>query len=386
MGNTFPVFGSREKTLPWSAITVVEQRQEFVRLASQPDANVSELCRRFGISRKTGYKWLAREQLDDRSRRPHRSPARTSEQVEAHVLAVREAHPAWGGRKIAHVLERDHGTNIAPSTVTSVLHRHGLISQAASEASKAWQRFEHDRPNALWQMDFKGHFATDTRRCHPLTVLDDHSRFNIVLQALGDERRETVQQVLQSAFERYGLPERINADNGPPWGTGCLGNISTLGVWLIRIGIALTHSRPAHPQTNGKDERFHRTLVAEVLAHRHFRDLDDAQRHFTPWRHQYNFERPHEAIGMQTPANRYSASPRSMPAKLLPVEYGPQDHVRRVHDGGWINFRGREFRVGKALVGQPVALRLRADRDGAFDVYFCHQRLETIELNQVCDA
>jgi len=380
----FPL-SQREPTLPWSQVTVKDQREEFVRLARQADANVAELCRRFGISRKTGYKWLGREQLDDHSRRPHHSPARTPQEREARVLAVRAAHPAWGGRKIAHVLARDEGLSIAASTVTSVLRRHGLISQAASEAATAWCRFEHERPNALWQMDFKGHFATDTTRCHPLTVLDDHSRFNVVLQALGNERRENVQPVLQRAFQRYGLPERINADNGSPWGTSGMGDMTALGVWLIRLGVRLTHSRPAHPQTNGKDERFHRTMVAEVLSRRRFRDLDDAQRHFSQWRHLYNFKRPHESIGMQTPATRYAPSPRSMPSKLPQVEYGPDDQVRRVQDGGWISFRGKEFRLCKALRGQPVALRPALDRDGAFDVYFCHHKLDTVELNDdVC--
>ena len=367
--------------MAWSEVTVREQREEFVRLASQAEANVSEICRRYGISRKTGYKWLSREQFDDRSRRPLSSPARTPAELEARVIAVRSRHPAWGGRKIAHVLARDEGVQLAASTITSVLRRHGLISQTASEAPMAWQRFEHDRPNALWQIDFKGHFPTDTVRCHPLTVLDDHSRFNVVLEALGNEQRQGVQGALQGAFERYGLPERINADNGPPWGTGGTGVVSALGVWLIRLGVRLSHSRPAHPQTNGKDERFHRTMVAEVLAHRRFRDLEDAQRQLHQWRHVYNFERPHQALGMHTPASRYAASTRSMPSKLAPIEYGPDDQVRRVQDGGWISFRGQDFRLCKALAGEPVALRPRADRDGAFDVYFCHHKVDSIGMD-----
>jgi len=351
-------------------------------MASLPDANISQLCRRFEISRKTGYKWLSRDQFEDRSRRPHSSPARMPADREARVVALRAEHPAWGARKIAHVLERDEGVQMAPSTANSVLRRYGLINPLASQAATAWSRFEHKTPNALWQMDFKGHFATDTVRCHPLTVLDDHSRFNVVLHALGNERRESVQFVLQSAFERYGLPERINTDNGPPWGTASEGAITGLGVWLIRLGIRLSHSRPLHPQTNGKDERFHRTMGAEVLLGRRFHDLNDAQGHFSRWRHIYNFKRPHEAIGMHTPASRYSASTRSMPSQLPQVEYGPDDIVRRVGDGGRISFRGHKLRVGKALIGQYVALRARVDREGAFNVYFCHQKLDAIELDQ----
>jgi len=306
-------------------------------------------------------------------------------ELEAKVLAVRAEHPAWGARKIAHVLERDEGVPMATSTANSVLRRHGLILPAASQAATAWQRFEHEAPNALWQIDFKGHFPTDTVRCHALTVLDDHSRFNIVLQALDCERREPVQDTLQRAFERYGLPERINADNGTPWGCPSEPGVLTgLGVWLIRLGVKLSHSRPMHPQTNGKDERFHRTLAAEVLLGRRFKDLDDAQQHLSNWRHVYNFKRPHEAIGMATPATRYSPSPRSMPSQLPELEYGSHDIVRHVGNGGRISLHGHTLRVGKALVGQDVALRPQADLDGSFDVYFCHQKITTIDLARRC--
>lgn len=363
-------------------MTVIQQREEFVHLARRPGANMSALCKRFEISRKTGYKWLAREDFSDRSRRPHGSPDRTSSHLEAKVVALRLAHPAWGGRKIAHVLQRDQGLVLAASTVTSVLRRHGLISKQASEASQPWCRFEHDRPNSLWQMDFKGHFATETGRCHPLTVLDDHSRYNVVLQALDNERCDSVQETLQRAFEQHGLPERINTDNGPPWGSSHVGPITQLGVWLIRLGIHLSHSRPAHPQTNGKDERFHRTLKSEVLNRWQLRDIPDAQSRFSDWRHIYNFVRPHESIGMNVPASRYAASSRSMPLTLSPVEYA-DELVRRVQDGGWLSLRGKHFRVSSALKGQPVALR-PGQRDGDFDVIFCHQRVDVISFHSAC--
>lgn len=370
----------RETTLPWSQVTVKDLREEFVALARQPDTNMSELCRRYRISRKTGYKWLQREDLEDRSSRPKSSPNRMHEDREALVVALRAQHPAWGGRKLAHVLLREHGVQMASSTANSVLRRNGLIDPVASQAATAWHRFEHEQPNALWQIDFKGHFAMDHGRCHPLTVLDDHSRFNVILQALDCERREPVRRQLQAAFEQFGLPERINADNGPPWGAPMPGALTELGVWLIRLGVRLTHSRPLHPQTNGKDERFHRTLAAEVIRGRHFKDLSDVQRQFTVWRHEYNSRRPHEGIGMQTPASRYLPSPRAMPTTLPAVEYGPGDLIRRVGSGGRISIKGHKLRVGKALIGQDVALRPRVQDDGSFDVYFCHHRLEPIEL------
>lgn len=367
----------REIAVPWSQITVRDHREEFVRLARQPDANVSELCRRFGISRKTGYKWLGREDAQDRSRRPLTSPTRTPAQQEAQVVTVRAEHPAWGARKIAWVLKRDHGVELATSTVNSVLQRHGLIKPEASRAATAWQRFEHDTPNSLWQIDFKGHFPIRSGRCHPLTVLDDHSRFNIVLKAMDNERRQPVQQALQAAFERYGMPERINADNGSPWGSSMDKAITGLGVWLIRLGVKLSHSRPLHPQTNGKEERFHRTLKAEVLQGNYFENLDDVQSAFVRWRNDYNLKRPHEAIGMLTPAERYKPSSRQMPAVLPPVEYGSDDLVRKVGDGGCITYKNCFYRVGKALEGEYVALRRRLEDDD-FEVYFCNHRLTPV--------
>jgi transposase InsO family protein len=362
---------------------VVDQREEFARLARQPGANVSDLCRRFQISRKTGYKWLGRDTFEDRSRRPHASPGRTPNELEATVLELRDRYPDWGGRKIARILERDHQVQLPPSTVTSVLHRHGRISEQASQAATPWHRFEHDAPNSLWQMDFKGHFATATERCHPLTVLDDHSRFSIVLQALADEQRSSVEPVLQRAFEHFGLPDRINADNGAPWGNQGQGGLTKLAVWMIRLGVRLTYSRPFHPQTNGKDERFHRTMKAEVLARHSFADIEDAQHHFSRWRHVYNFERPHDSLGLDTPASRYRPSRRTFPKELPPIDYLADDLVRRVQEGGWFSLKGRNFRTSKALAGQPVACRPLED-DGQFAVFFCHQKVDEISLRAPC--
>jgi transposase InsO family protein len=359
-------------------------------LAGAEPANLSELCRRFGISRQTGYKWLSRWRtqgaagLHERSCRPLHSPLKTAAKLEEQVLQVRGCHPAWGARKIAHVLQRDRGVELATSTVNSILRRHGCIEPAASEAATAWQRFEHKLPNELWQMDFKGHFATAAQRCHPLTVLDDHSRYNLVLDAVGRETFEAVQPCLQRAFERYGIPWRINTDNGPPWRAGGQQTVTRLGLWLIRLGIALSNSSPHHPQTNGKDERFHRTFKAEVLGTRAFRDLAHAQRHFNAWRHVYNFQRPHQALLMQTPTQRYHVSPRSMPKVLPPIEYAPGDIVRLVQSGGWISVRGKEFRLSETLRGLPVALRPHPTEDAIYDLYFCHQRLGEVDLNLPC--
>lgn len=340
--------------MPWSEVSVMDLRDEFVMLARQPGANVAALCRGFGISRKTGYKWLHRAKsgpaaLSDRPRRPRSSPRRTPEVMEAAVLAVRKDHPRWGGRKIARRLaDLGHRGVPAPSTVTAILRRHG-ITLGQSGTSTAFQRFERLRPNELWQMDFKGHFALAVGRCHPLTVLDDCSRFNLCLAACDNEQTGTVQSHLQAAFRRYGLPQWIIVDNGSPWGSGPDTPYTPLGVWLLRLGIGLSHSRPYHPQTLGKDERFHRTLKAELLGGPPYSDLGRCQQAFDRWRIVHNCQRPHQALDMDVPAIRYQHSPRAFPEVLPPIEYGSEHEVRRVQQQGWISFKGKAFKLPKAF-------------------------------------
>lgn len=373
--------------MPWQEFTIMSQRLEFVVLARKEGANVARLCRRFGISRKTGYKWLRRfaasgeEGLVDQSRRPHHSPGQTARVVEDAILRLRTDHPVWGARKIrARLVQLQHDDLPSPSTITAILQRNQCITPEESEHHRAWQRFEASMPNELWQMDFKGHFALVAGRCYPLTVLDDHSRFALGICACANQRGETVQEHLTAIFRRYGLPQRILVDNGAPWGGGEGYPFTPLTAWLIRLGVQVSHSRPYHPQTAGKDERFHRTLKAEVIANGVFRDLPDSQVHFDRWRYVYNFERPHEALQLAVPASRYHESPRDFPDELPPIEYGPDDIVRKVQNGGDLHFQGRLLHVAKAFVGHQVALRPTV-RDGVFDVFFCQQRIAQIDLS-----
>jgi transposase InsO family protein len=298
------------------------------------------------------------------------------------VVKARKAHKAWGGRKLRRwLLRQGYGDEVlpAPSTITEILRRHGLLCPEACASHRPCQRFEHERPNALWQMDFKGHFPTRTGRCHPFTVLDDHSRYALGLRACGNEREDTVQAALTALFDRYGLPERILADNGSPWGTGGGGPYTALGVWLLRLGVGVVHARPYHPQTLGKDERFHRTLKVELLAGRDFLDLEACQRAFDPWRHVYNHERPHEALDLDVPASRYRPSPRAFPEPLPPIEYDDK-LVRKVQAKGKVHLGGRAYRVPAALRGYPVALRPTLS-DGLLDVYFCAHKVAQIALS-----
>ena len=373
--------------MPWQECSTMSLRQEFLALAQQPGSNFSQLCRRFGISRKTGYKWRRRYRetgatgLADRSRRPEHSPRRSEPAIEQQVLAIRDQY-GWGARKIKSCLERAGPERLAKSTVHAILRRHERVSSAPDQVRGPYQRFEQERPNQLWQMDFKGHFRLGNQeRCHPLTVLDDHSRYALCLQACRNEQTGTVQTQLMVAFRRYGLPERMLMDNGSPWGNDREHQYTPLTVWLLRLGIAVTHSRPYHPQTQGKDERFHRSLKVEVLAQRVFADWERMQFRFDEWRYCYNHVRPHEALKMAVPASRYQPSPRSFPEQLPPLEYGATDQVRKVQTDGKISFRNREFRLGKAFRGYPVALR-PTTQDGVYEVYFATHRISQIDLHQ----
>jgi transposase InsO family protein len=373
--------------MPWQERSVMEQREEFVRLALAPGANMSELCRRFRISRANGYKWLARYRADgraglaNRSRRPRHSPGQTPQLVEVEVLRIREeSNNAWGGRKIARVMDRNGAVKVpALSTITEILRRHDKLEQCRHEHPGPYQRFERAEPNELWQMDFKGHFPMAEGRCHPLTALDDHSRYSLTISACSNEQETTVRAQLVPVFRRYGLPLAMLMDNGAPWGDSGNQPHTVFTVWLMRLGVRVIHGRPFHPQTQGKEERFHRSFKAEVLNGKSFRDLPDCQRAFNRWRHVYNHERPHEALALATPAERYRASPRSFPEALAPIEYGPGDIARKVDVNGDIRLKGRPLPIGKPFRGQPIALRPTSE-DGVFSVHFCAHRIGTLDL------
>lgn len=372
--------------MPWSEVSVMDQREEFVKLARMKGSNVRALCRRYGVSPTTGYTWLGRYEaegrsgLADRSRRPQASPGRTASALEEQVLALRDQHPAWGGRKLRRRL-RQLGVEGAPaaSTITEILRRNDRLDAAAAAKHRPVQRFERAEPNELWQMDFKGHFALATGRCHPLTVLDDHSRFSLGLEACADERADTVQGRLTAIFRRYGLPWRFLADNGAPWGDDADSRHTRLTIWLLRLDIAISHGRPYHPQTQGKVERFHRSLSREILSGRPADDLDDCQRRFDAWRNVYNTERPHQALDLAVPLERYRPSPRSFPETLPAIDYDSHGIVRRVDETGRLKWRGQRWRVGKALQGQDVAIQPTAE-DGRFDVCLGRHRIATIDL------
>jgi transposase InsO family protein len=365
----------------------MSQRNEFVLLASKAGVNFRQLCRRFRISPKTGYKWLKRFRvggltaLGDCSRRPQSSPHTCDPVVVAKVLALRQEHPTWGGRKLCRRLRDLHEPVVpAASTCTAILRRAQLLSPARV-GHRAWQRFERAQPNELWQMDFKGHFATQAgSRCHPLTALDDHSRFNLVLAACANEQTLTVRSHLTRAFELYGLPDALLCDNGPPWGSESHCAHTALTVWLLRLGVRVLHGRPYHPQTQGKEERFHRTLQDELLSQRTWRDLAHCAEEFPRFRECYNCERPHDSLGGANPVSRYKPSPRNLPPTLPAIEYPAHDKVVRVRPSGVVTFGGQTWQVGRAFAGLAIGLRPNPKVDGHWQLFFCHHQLGQLDL------
>ncbi|MCH4897709.1 IS481 family transposase [Pseudomonas sp. R45(2017)] len=371
--------------MSWEEVSTVQLRTEFVLLARQEGANVRQLCRRFNISPSTAYKWLSRfeksgaEGLNNQSRRPKTSPKRCADEVEKQILNVSQEYAAWGARKLKRVLEDKGLVMPSVSTVHAVLQRHSRVDPKAAEI-KPFIRFEHDAPNDLWQMDFKGHVGMRHGRCHPLTILDDHSRFSLCIAACANQQRQTVEEQLVGVFRRYGLPQRMTMDNGSPWGDQT-GVYTALEVWLMRQGIRVSHSRPYHPQTQGKIERFHRSLKAEVLQSQCFIDLVGAQKAFDIWRETYNQKRPHQALGMGVPASRYSSSPLEYQETRPVLEYAEGDLVRKVQGNGEMYWRSSQFLIGKAFIGELIAIRGTTE-DGIYDVYWSRHRIARIDLIQ----
>jgi transposase InsO family protein len=368
-------------------MSVFEARLEFCVLAETGLVPLAELCRRFGIKRDTGYKWLARfraeggEGLGDRSRRPRSSPARTGDAVEELVCQVREAHSAWGGRKIRGSLLRQGQRRVpAASTITEILRRRDLLSEPSRP--HAYCSFEHPAPNVLWQMDFKGAFSlTDGRRVHTLGVLDDHSRFNLCLHACPNERTLTVKSLLVATFCHYGLPQAMLMDNGSPWGNNWAEPWTPLTVWLVDMGITVVHSRPFHPQTAGKEERFHWTLDLEVIRTRPtWDDYPQVQAAYDRWRPIYNHHRPHQSLGETVvPADRYQPSPRPYPDHIEPPHYPDGTDVRTV-DHSRFSWRGHLWRAGRAFHGKQVGVR-PTTLEGVHIVYYRHHPIRTINLS-----
>jgi transposase InsO family protein len=354
--------------MPWLETDVRDQRLQFVVAVRRRHASVAVLCRAFGISRQTGYKWLRREAaagslaaLGDRSRRPHHSPAGTDRQTTARVVAARD-HFGWGGAKLAHVLAAE-GIHLAPRTIDRIIQREGRTRTDAAPMA-APHRFERAAPNELWQMDAKGAYPlAPGGRCHPLSILDDHSRFAVGLYALPTLSTALVQPALVTCFRRYGVPRAMLMDHGTPWwATASADGLTTLSVFLLKQGIQLLHGAVRHPQTQGKVERFHRTLGERLRWHGVPRTLADFVVAFRWFRAEYNEVRPHAALQMQPPACRFTPSRRAYQPVPPRWDYPVGLAVHRVQHNGRIGYDHHAYFVSEALRGEDVACVPVADR------------------------
>ena len=355
--------------MPWKETDVSEQRRCFVVEALGGSESISSLCRRYGVSRKTGYKWLQRYRevgdlslLAERSRRPRFSPRKTPDWLEERVLAIR-AWDGWGGRKIAYQL-RQEGFSVARSTVDRILKRRGAVQPRRPESQPAVQRFERARPNELSQMDFKGYYRLSTgRRCYPLSILDDHSRFAQGLYALPSEHGRPVQECLTECWKRYGVPQALLCDHGQPWwGTSNGHGLTRLSVFAIRQGIVLIYGRVRHPQTQGKVERFHRTLHQALSQRSLPKTLPGFQTALDEFRQRYNEKRPHEAIGDRPPAEAYRPSRQRYDPDPPPWQYPEGAEVRTVRGNGCLHLERRDWFVCQALEGRRVRCQRFEDK------------------------
>lgn len=346
--------------MPWECKTVEDQRREFAQ-AAMCCSNFSALCREFGITRRTGQKWLERytscQPLTDRSRRPHTTPTRTPEEIELLILDVRANNPGWGAKTIHRVLERQGCRNLpCVKTVNNILHRYGCISPEESQKRQPFTRFEKDRCNVMWQTDFKGEFRmADNNYCYPLTILDDHSRFSLKI-APRLSTANVVISVFTEVFQEYGMPDSILSDNGAQF-AGFKKGYTQFEKWLMDLDILPIHGRIKHPQTQGKIERFHRTMKQELLNHTQIADIEDAQRKFCVWRDKYNNVRPHEALGMKTPGEIYEASQRKYKETIDKFEYGGEHHVLKVNNWGYVRFNGWQVYLSETMANQNIEFR-----------------------------
>lgn len=380
--------------MPWQQTDPVNERLKFVVAAQGGPLSMTELCRKFGISRKTGYKLLARYERDgpegmrDRSRAPASHPNRTAVEFEAAVLRVRKAHATWGSKKILAVLTRDHVPDDLParSTVDQILKRAGLVVPRRARARRqpsAPPMVKANAPNDVWTIDYKGWFRVgDGTRCDPLTINDACSRLSLECRAMVSPKLEDVKRRLEATFWEFGLPTYMLSDNGPPFASQGLGHLSRLGVWLLRLGVQPVFIEPGHPEQNGRHERFHETLKAETATPPRS-SIRAQQEAFRSFQREYNEERPHEALDMRVPADAYVTSTRSMPTSIADHEYADGIEPRRIRRDGSMKWDGELVFVGEAMAHELVGLE-PIDEDrwhvhlGAMRLGVLHARSRTV--------
>ena len=368
--------------MPWNEVEVQGERIRFAVLAELGERPMAVLCREFGISRETGYKWWRRYQkrgvagLEERSRRPRASPLRTPIEIERRVVELRRKTPDWGARKL-RVKLGEQGIELPVITIHRILLRCGLVAEQ-DRGRPALKRFERDRPNELWQMDFKGvPAAWRTAGLMPLSILDDHSRYLLGLRARQQTAAKGVREALEEVFSDCGLPQQMLMDHGTPWWNSQGAGWTRFSVWLMQQGIELRFSGIRHPQTQGKVERLHGSLHRALQRRGRPRRRRDWQGWLDAFRHEYNHERPHEALGMATPASRWRPSQRRFDPRPKRWEYAEGEWVRRVGVNGGLWLRGVRWEISRALAHEYVALQRVGD---TILVRYCRTTVREIDL------
>ena len=372
--------------MAWRATNVKDQRMVFVVAVSRREKNFRQMCAEFGITRTTGYRWWHRYQkqgvtgVEERSRRPHHSPGRTPRDIEQRVVAMRKDRPDWGARKINYRL-KEEGVSLPSGTIHRILLRHGLVRDQ-DRHRPAVQRFEREAPNQLWQMDFKGRKGWD-HPVGPLSILDDHSRYLPALEDTGNTGEEGVRETLQQTFLECGVPEQMLMDHGCPWWNGQAARGWTrLSVWLMQQDIELLFSGYRHPQTQGKVERWHRSLTAALLR-RGAPGPGQRQAWLNAFRYEYNHLRPHEALGMKTPSQVWRTSSRSYQSHPAPWTYPEGYETAEVKASGQVRVEGQRYWVSSALIGQQVGL---IEVAGRLLIYFRRTLVQEVDLRQPTQA
>ena len=358
--------------MPWRSKTVEEIRREFV-IEAQKSSNFSALCREYGITRKTGYKWLERYekgiQLTDQSRAPHHKPSKTPIETEEKILQLRAENPGWGAKTLKKVLENQGNTDIpCAKTVNNILNRYGCISEEESQKRKPYIRFQKDQCNKMWQTDFKGEFMMKNGKyCFPLDIIDDHSRFLIQVSPT-ESTANFVMPCFETAFREYGMPDSVLSDNGAQF-AGFRNGYTQFEKWLMNLDILPIHGRIKHPQTQGKIERLHKTMKNELLKHTAFTDIQNANEQLQQWRYKYNYIRPHEALGMQCPAAVYEPSKRVYTGIIEPYEYSGDFKIIKVNSWGYVRFNNWQIYLSETMINEFVEFRPNPLGD-SFDVCF----------------
>ena len=378
--------------MPWKASSVMEEKLRFICEYDLGEKSMTELCRRYGITRETGYVWLRRyrangvDGLREHSRAARRHHNQTPEAIEQMVLELRQAHMHWGPRKLKRILERDEPGRSWPatSTIGTLLKREGLVAAR----KKRWRTTPYSEPlahaqaaNRVWCADFKSWFRTaDGQRIEPLTISDAHSRYLLRCQAVEKTNTARVQAIFEAAFREYGLPQAIRTDNGAPFASRALGGLSRLAVWWIKLGIVPERIQAGHPEQNGRHERMHRTLKTEA-AQPPANTRRQQQQALDRFRQEYNELRPHEALEMRTPAEVYQPSPRKFPGQVCEPEYPQNMLVRSVHAHGYFRWKKQDVFLSEVLWGECVGLLPEDER--WFTIYFAHLPLARFDCQKL---